>query len=146
MIKCYQKQQGIVLFFSLIVLVLMTIIGVALAVNSTQSLRMAGAGAERIDAIASALGAQDKAILANAGIVATMTSVSTTVDNELGVSNTLTPLVDGDSDCHRDPKASDPRSISCLKAEISSEARFGRSNMGQVTVVVGIQQEVLTGS
>jgi len=88
MIKSYQKQQGIVLFFSLIILVLMTIIGVALAVNSTQSLRMAGAGAERIDAMASAQGAQDKAILANSGVMATMTAVLTTVDNDLGVSST----------------------------------------------------------
>ena len=50
MIKSQKRQQGIVLFFSLIVLVLMTLIGVALAVNSTQSLRMSGAGSERIEA------------------------------------------------------------------------------------------------
>ncbi|MCD8558337.1 MAG: pilus assembly PilX N-terminal domain-containing protein, partial [Shewanella xiamenensis] len=45
-----RKQKGIVLFFALIVLLLMTIIGVALAVNSTQSMRMSGAGSERIEA------------------------------------------------------------------------------------------------
>ncbi|MGZ0787976.1 PilX N-terminal domain-containing pilus assembly protein, partial [Pseudomonas saponiphila] len=42
-----KKQKGIVLFFALIILLLMTIIGVALAVNSTQSMRMSGAGSER---------------------------------------------------------------------------------------------------
>ncbi|MEZ8187809.1 PilX N-terminal domain-containing pilus assembly protein [Shewanella sp. 5S214] len=141
MIKSYQKQQGIVLFFSLIILVLMTIIGVALAVNSTQSLRMAGAGAERIDAMASAQGAQDKAILANSGVMATMTAVLTTVDNDLGVSSTLTPLADGDTGCQ--PSITPTEGISCRRVEISSAATFGRSNMGQVTVVVGVEKELM---
>ncbi|MGS0726875.1 pilus assembly PilX family protein, partial [Shewanella sp. 0m-11] len=57
-----QKQKGIVLFFSLIVLLIMTVIGVALAVNSTQSIRMAGAGSERVEAVAVARGAQDRVI------------------------------------------------------------------------------------
>ncbi|MFS1423698.1 PilX N-terminal domain-containing pilus assembly protein [Shewanella sp. 10N.286.48.B5] len=140
-----KKQQGIVLFFSLIILVLMTLIGVALAVNSTQSLRMSGAGSERIEAMASAQGGQDKAILANQGTtMATMIAPSTTVDAALGVSNTITPMVVGDVSCQRSTKASS--GISCRRVEISSSATFGRSNMGVVTVVAGIEQEVLTGS
>ncbi|MCL1149901.1 pilus assembly PilX family protein [Shewanella ulleungensis] len=142
-----KKQQGIVLFFSLIVLVLMTLIGVALAVNSTQSLRMAGAGSERIEAMASAQGGQDKAILANQGTtMATMTVASTTVDAALGVSNTITPMVVGDVSCQRSTKANSGNLISCRRVEISSSSTFGRSNMGLVTVVAGIEQEVLTGS
>ncbi|GGP85405.1 pilus assembly protein PilX [Shewanella ulleungensis] len=147
MIKSIKKQQGIVLFFSLIVLVLMTLIGVALAVNSTQSLRMAGAGSERIEAMASAQGGQDKAILANQGTtMATMTVASTTVDAALGVSNTITPMVVGDVSCQRSTKANSGNLISCRRVEISSSSTFGRSNMGLVTVVAGIEQEVLTGS
>ena len=57
-----KNQRGVVLFFALIVLIIMRLIGVALAVNSTQSLRMAGAGAERIEAIAIANGALDSVI------------------------------------------------------------------------------------
>jgi type IV pilus assembly protein PilX len=144
MIKSYKKQQGIVLFFSLIVLVLMTLIGVALAVNATQSLRMAGAGSERLDAIASAQGAQDKAIFANAGsTMANMTAISTTVDIELGVSNTLTPMTIGDVGCQRSTKANAANLIRCRRIEISSAATFGRSDMGLVTVITGIEQEVL---
>ncbi|WP_445777258.1 pilus assembly PilX family protein [Shewanella sp.] len=142
-----KKQQGIVLFFSLIVLVLMTVIGVALAVNSTQSLRMSGAGSERIEAMASAQGGQDKAILANQGsTMATMTVATTTVDAALGVSNTITPMTVGDVSCQRSTKASSGNLISCRRVEISSSSTFGRSNMGLVTVVAGIEQEVLTGS
>jgi type IV pilus assembly protein PilX len=147
MVTSLKKQQGIVLFFSLIILVLMTLIGVALAVNSTQSLRMSGAGSERIEAMASAQGGQDKAILANSGsIMATMTVASTTVDAALGVSNTITPMTVGDVGCQRSTKASSGNLISCRRVEISSSSTFGRSNMGLVTVVAGIEQEVLTGS
>jgi type IV pilus assembly protein PilX len=147
MIKSQKKQQGIVLFFSLIVLVLMTLIGVALAVNSTQSLRMAGAGSERLNAMASAQGAQEKAILANTGnTLTTMTAVLTIVDNELGVSNTFTPLSISDVPCQRNPKGTSPNLIECRRIEVSSAATFGRSDMGLVTVVVGIEQEVITGS
>jgi type IV pilus assembly protein PilX len=143
MIKSQKKQQGIVLFFSLIVLVLMTLIGVALAVNSTQSLRMAGAGSERLDAMASAQGAQDKTIVANADTMANMTAISTTIDNELGVSNTLTPMIIGDVGCQRSPAATEPNLINCLRFEVSSAATFGRSDMGLVTIVSGIEKEVL---
>ena len=147
MIKSHKKQRGIVLFFSLIILVLMTLIGVALAVNSTQSLRMSGAGSERIEAMASAHGAQDKTISANSGTtLAMMTAISTTVDNELGVTNTITPMNDDDVGCQRSAKASSGNLISCRRIEISSAATFGRSDMGRVAVVVGIEQEVLTGS
>lgn len=147
MITSQKKQQGIVLFFSLIVLVLMTLIGVALAVNSTQSLRMAGAGSERIEAVASAKGAQDKVISANTGTtLTTMTVASTTVDADLGVSNTMTPLNAGDVSCKRSATGSSGNLISCRRVEVSSAATFGRSNMGLVTVVAGIEQEVLTGS
>lgn len=147
MIKSIERQQGVVLFFSLIVLVLMTLIGVALAVNSTQSLRMAGAGSERLDAMASAKGSQDKTILANTGnTLTTMIITSTTMDNDLGVSNTLTPLVVGDVPCQRSIIPNSGASISCRRVEVSSAASFGRSDMGLVTVVAGIEQEVITGS
>tara|TARA_R110001583_G_C5663615_1_gene409879 strand:+ start:1293 stop:1730 length:438 start_codon:yes stop_codon:yes gene_type:complete len=144
MIKSTKNQQGIVLFFSLIVLVLMTLIGVALAVNSTQSLRMAGAGSERLEAMALAQGEQDKTILTYTNNRLTdMTVAFTTVDNDLGVSNTLTPLTIVDVEC-RSTKANSE--IYCRRVEISSSATFGRSDMGLVTVVSGIEQEVLPGS
>jgi type IV pilus assembly protein PilX len=138
-----KKQQGIVLFFSLIVLVLMTLIGVALAVNSTQSLRMSGAGSERIEAMASAQGGQDKVILANTGnnTFTNIIAISQIVDNDLGVTNTITPLVVGDVRCQRSTKGNSVP-ILCRRIEISSAAIFGRNNMGLVTVVVGIEQEV----
>ena len=142
MITSIKTQQGIVLFFSLIVLVLMTLIGVALAVNSTQSLRMAGAGSERIEAMASAKGGQDKVILANTGNTFTsMTAISQIVDNDLGVTNTITPLIVGDVPCQRNGKGNSVP-IFCRRIEISSASTFGRNNMGLVTVVVGIEQEV----
>jgi type IV pilus assembly protein PilX len=145
-----KKQKGIVLFFSLIILIVMTVIGVALAVNSTQSLRMSVAGSERIEAMAFAQGEQDKTIFVNAGsTMANMTAISTTVNDELGVSktltvtNTLTPMTIGDVGCQRSTKANAANLIRCRRIEISSAVTFGRNEMGLVTVITGIEQEVL---
>lgn len=144
-----KKQQGIVLFFSLIVLIIMTVIGIALAVNSSQSIRMAGAGAERIEAMAAAQGAQARAIDGNKGaVLANIAAPIVDTDTSLGssVTNTLTPLQLQDVGCQRRTKASSSNLISCRRIEVSSVATFGRSDMGQLTVVAGVEQEVLTGS
>ena len=139
-----KKQQGVVLFFSLIILVIMTVIGVALAVNSTQSLRMAGAGSERIEAMMSAQGAQVKVIADNEGAVMGAMSVVTVInDAVLGVTNTITPMSVGDVKCQRSMKANSGESLICRRFEVSSRASFGRSNLGQVTVILGFEQEML---
>lgn len=142
-----KKQEGMVLFFSLIILIIMTVIGVALAVNSSQSMKMAGAGSERVEAMSAAQGAQDRVVANNQG--STMANIAGTmvvVDAALGVTNTLNPLAAGDVNCQRSTKASSANLISCRRVEISSSAAFGKKNLGQLTVVTGIEQEVLTGS
>lgn len=142
-----KKQEGMVLFFSLIILIIMTVIGVALAVNSNQSMKMAGAGSERIEAMSAAQGAQDRVVANNQG--ATMANVDgtmTVVDAVLGVTNTLNPLAAGDVNCQRSTKASSANLVSCRRIEISSMATFGKKNLGQLTVIAGVEQEVLTGS
>jgi type IV pilus assembly protein PilX len=70
-----------------------------------------------------------------------MTAISQIVDNDLGVTNTITPLIVGDVRCQRNPKGNSVP-ILCRRFEISSASTFGRNNMGLVTVVVGIEQEV----
>ncbi|PKG76506.1 pilus assembly protein PilX [Shewanella sp. GutCb] len=142
-----KKQQGIVLFFSLIILLIMTVIGVALAVNSTQSIRMAGAGSERVEAMSEAHGAMNKVLVANQGtIMANINSIVTVVDNVFSVSSTMTPMADGDVSCQRSSVASGANLISCRRVEVSSTATFGRDDMGRLVVVAGIEQEVITGS
>ncbi|MCG9711320.1 pilus assembly PilX N-terminal domain-containing protein [Shewanella insulae] len=152
------KQKGVVLFFALIVLILMTVIGVALAVNSTQSLRMAGAGAERIEAKALADGGVAAVLLNKTpAFLATMTAI----DNQNSFSGgtqvlTPLPLVDDGSgnlivqpknvSCQRSAAASGTDLFKCRRIEISSQVNFGRDNLGQVLVVTGIEQEVLSGS
>ncbi|AVV83385.1 pilus assembly PilX family protein [Shewanella putrefaciens] len=141
------KQRGIVLFFALIVLIIMTVIGVALAVNSTQSLRMSGAGSERIEAKALADGGLQQvitnyqgALFANLGLVTSETLFNGTQQ--------LTPLpLTGvrDVSCQRTDRATGANLVSCRRVEISSTTTFGRDNLGQITVVAGIEQQVLTG-
>ena len=144
-----KKQQGVVLFFSLIVLLMMTVIGVALAVNSGQSLRMAGAGSERVEALAAAQGAQARAINDNQG------SSMANIDDDIPVppdatfpnaSSVISPSELGDVNCQRSADASSTNLISCRRMEITTEAKFGRDNLGRLSVVTGVEQEVLTGS
>ena len=150
-----RKQKGIVLFFALIVLLLMTIIGVALAVNSTQSMRMSGAGSERIEAKSIADGGLEAAIAANRGpSLATLTNVTT--GTEFGAKQTLTPIpfeldasgnvVVGakDVECQRNSKPTP--FIDCRRVEIRSTANFGRDNLGQLTVIMLVEQEVIAGT
>lgn len=141
-----KRQKGVVLFFALIVLIIMTVIGVALAVNSTQSLRMAGAGAERVEASAIANGALDMVIEKYKG--AEFANMSTPkADGLLGGNQSLIPMPkDGtiqDVSCQRSSKASGANLIKCRRLEVNSTVSFGRENLGQLTVVTGIEQEVL---
>jgi type IV pilus assembly protein PilX len=142
-----KKQRGIVLFFSLIILIVMTVIGVALAVNSTQSLRMSSAGSERIEAMSIANGALDLLIDNNKGAI--FANLSARVDDNqlLGGAQSIIPMpMDGtitDVACQRSSKASGPGLITCRRLEITSSRSFGRENLGQLQVVAGIEQEVL---
>ncbi|MFB2686755.1 pilus assembly PilX N-terminal domain-containing protein [Shewanella sp. FJAT-51649] len=143
-----RKQKGIVLFFALIVLVLMTVIGVALAVNSTQSLRMSGAGAERIEAKAIADGGLEQVISDYSGeqLANLNAEADTTVFNSR---QTLKPLPETgvrDVGCQRTSNATGANLVSCRRAEISSSVTFGRDNLGSLTVVSGVEQQVLTGN
>lgn len=141
-----KKQKGIVLFFSLIVLVIMTVIGVALAVNSTQSIRMAGAGSERIEAMAAAHGALDSVVSVNKGVALANLTGEINAGTMLGVTSTITPLQLEDVSCQRSANANSSNLVSCRRSEISSVSSFGRNDMGRLTVVAGVEQEVLTGS
>ncbi|MBL4912129.1 pilus assembly PilX N-terminal domain-containing protein [Shewanella schlegeliana] len=141
------KQKGVVLFFSLIILLIMTVIGVALAVNSNQSIKMAGAGSERIEAMVEAHGALDKVLSNNAG--ATLANINQPMpiaDDTFNVSSLLSPMADGDVACQRSAAASGANLVSCRRVEVATQAIYGRDDMGQVTIVTGIEQEVLTGS
>lgn len=139
-----RKEKGIVLFFSIIILLIMTVIGVALAVNSTQSIRMAGAGSERIEAMANAHGALDRLVDSNKGTdFASLTANPADItDSEFPVTSSLSLLADNGV-CKRSSQATQPDLIGCVTIEISSQATFGRNNMGQLTVVSGIEQEIL---
>lgn len=141
-----KKQQGMVLFFSLIVLIIMTVIGVALASNSNMSMKMAGAGSERIEARIIANGALDKVIDDNKGTnFANMTAE--TASSVMGETQSMLPLPDNgtvqDVSCQRSSNASSADLISCRRIEISSSASFGKSDIGNLTVVAGVEQEVL---
>ena len=141
-----QKQQGMVLFFSLIVLIIMTVIGVALATNSNMSMKMAGAGSERIEASIIANGALDKVIDDNKGSnFANMTDE--TASSVMGETQSMLPLPDNgtvqDVSCQRSGNASSANLISCRRIEISSSASFGKNDIGNLTVVAGVEQEVL---
>ncbi|NKF52763.1 pilus assembly protein PilX [Shewanella sp. WXL01] len=142
-----KKQQGMVLFFALIILVLMTIIGVTLASNSSQSLRMAGASSERVGAKSAAIGAQTLVLKNHQG--ESMASIKTPIDIEdekFRVSSKIEPMTLVDVSCQRSSKAYSVDLVNCRRAEVTSTAKFGRNDNGRLTVVSGVEQEVFTGS
>jgi len=154
----FKRQKGIVLFFALIVLLVMTVIGVALAVNSTQSLRMSGAGSERIEAKALADGGIAALLLAKTpAYLATMIAIDS-ANAYSGGKQVLTPLPlvdDGAGNlivqpknvsCQRSGDASGTDLFKCRRIEISSQVTYGRDGLGQLTVITGVEQEVLSGS
>lgn len=141
-----QYQQGLTLFFSLIILFMMTAIGTALAINSTASLRMAGSGAEKVQAVAAAHGALEKILNSERGSgFANLGAPVTNNDKQFNVNNTITPM-GGDVSCQRSMLASATNLIQCRRFEIESEAEYGRDNMGRLVIVTGVEQMVLTGS
>jgi type IV pilus assembly protein PilX len=140
--RSLKRQQGVVLFFSMIVLLIMTIIGVALAVNATQSLRMAGAGSDRVGAMIAAKGAQDRVIALQGDSMDRLIAPIESIDPTLDVASTLTPMSLSDVDCQRTIIPTSP-AFNCRRVEISSTSRFGRADLGQLTIVAGVEQEVL---
>ncbi|MCL1079323.1 pilus assembly protein PilX [Parashewanella spongiae] len=150
-----KKQQGVVLFFALIVLVLMTIIGVSLAVNSTQSIKMAGSGAERLEAISHIYGSQERFITQNQGnaMMTDLTAPAQVNDAQMGVSHAVMPIgcnPDADSNCTSPVldtgcarKSRGSLGIKCRKIEVTTSARYGRNNLGQLVISSGMEQQVL---
>ncbi|MGL4612670.1 MAG: pilus assembly PilX family protein [Shewanella sp.] len=140
-----KKQQGIVLFFALIVLIIMTVIGVALAMNSSQSLRMSGAGSERIEAKAIADGGLEQVMLKYQGpLFANLNAVKTEALFSSVQQLTPVPLVGPQNvGCQRTANATGVNLVNCRRVEISSTKTFGRDNLGQLTLVAGVEQQVL---
>ncbi|MDB2385815.1 pilus assembly PilX N-terminal domain-containing protein [Shewanella sp.] len=136
-----KKQNGMVLFFSLIVLVIMTLIGVALATNSSMSMKMAGAGAQRVAAKITANGALDKVIDEHKG--RSFANMSATTESHLmGGRQWIEPEVE-DVNCQRRSNANSAGLIRCRRSDVFSSASFGKSDIGNLTVVAGVEQEVL---
>ncbi|WP_133406231.1 pilus assembly PilX family protein [Parashewanella tropica] len=149
-----KKQKGVVLFFAMIVLLLMTIIGVSLAMNSTRSLRMAGSGVERMEALSISRGAQDlviktysgkKELTDLAGETKLTVSGLPTGKSAPEVIITAKPLGTVDIGCGRQRNATS-NNIGCRRIEINTESKYGREKLGRLVIVSGIRQEVITGS
>jgi type IV pilus assembly protein PilX len=143
-----KKQKGIVLFFSLIILIVMTVIGVALAVNSTQSLRMSSAGSERIEAMSIANGGLEQVIANNAGapFANLLAEQTAAVFNGSQVITPLPEIGGVDVGCQRTSKAAGANLIKCKRAQIINTVTFGRNGLGTLKVAAGIEQQVLTGN
>ena len=126
----------------------MTVIGVALAVNSTQSLRMSGAGSDRIEAKAIADGGLAQIIADYSGAELANLSVEKKA-NVFGSNQVIIPLPESgvrDVGCQRASNATGANLVSCRRAEFTSTVTFGRDNLGSLTVASGVEQQVLTGN
>lgn len=146
------RQQGAILFFALIILFIMTMIGTGLALNSGMTLRMAGAGTERLQALSAVKGAQSN-ILSDPLLQKQLANISTDFSPEISIATDtlnsttiLHPLHKNDVNCQRTSQAHASNLVSCRRLEMHTSTTFGRHNLGSVTVISGIEQEILTGS
>ncbi|MCL1123050.1 pilus assembly PilX family protein [Shewanella surugensis] len=137
-----KDQQGMVLFFSLIILLIMTVVGVAIAMSSTQSLRMSQAGADRVKASVAVQGALNAVVLDNQGsVLANLYDSLVINDPDYQATSTLIPLNEGDVPCARSTRPT--AGVACRKVEVTSQVSFGRDNAAQLSFVTGLEQEVL---
>ncbi|GHB11421.1 pilus assembly protein PilX [Shewanella indica] len=143
-----RQQRGVVLFFALILLIILTLIGVALAVNSSQSLRMAGAGAERVEAKALADGGLHAVITEYAGAPFANVKDEVGLDRFYG-KQVISPLPETgvkDVSCQRTSNATGANLVSCRRFQITSTVSYGRDSLGSLTVASGVEQQILTGN
>ncbi|MBM7071564.1 pilus assembly protein PilX [Shewanella sp. 202IG2-18] len=123
-----KKQNGIVLFFAIIVLLLLTIIGVSLAVNSSMSIQMSGAGSEKIEALLTAQGKLKD------GVTAIREGRAVGGDVNVRIARLPCPRL---ASANSDDQGAVVNNFVCR--EIGVTETYGKNNLGQLTVVFGVK-------
>ncbi|GLP97142.1 PilX N-terminal domain-containing pilus assembly protein [Paraferrimonas sedimenticola] len=140
-----KHQQGIVLFFALVVLLVLTVIGTSLAVSAGFSARMASTSAERVEAFHMINGAQlrlieDEASRAGDSRFVTVTGTDQVTDASLNVNSDIEFNIE--TGCRRSSTASSASLFGCRHLDVTSRTTFGRNNRGNVAVVSAVEQPV----
>ncbi|GLS82560.1 pilus assembly PilX family protein [Paraferrimonas haliotis] len=143
--RSLNNQQGIVLFFALVVLLILTVIGTSLAVSSGFSARMATTSAERVESLHTINGSQLRLIdeeAAKQGESLFVKGVGTTsvTDANTGVASDIKFLVE--TGCRRSSSASSASTFSCRQSEVASQVSFGKNNRGNIGIVSAVEQPV----
>ncbi|ADN74999.1 type IV pilus assembly protein PilX [Ferrimonas balearica DSM 9799] len=143
------RQQGMVLVVSILILLVLTLIAAGLASRATMTTQMASASNARGTALHLANGAQagyveQQRLARGASLLITNNGVNTTVDAGTGANNQLTFRIE--TQCRRSRTATASSVMACRQNELESTVNFGKNQRGQLSVVAGVEQPVLYSS
>lgn len=149
------QQSGLVLFVALIFLLVITILGVALLSNSAMDAKMAGAVSDRTDALQAGNGVLGD-VMKNANtsraflqdLTAYPHQVDTSLTDSSGNARQATVEFKQESSCPRSRNGSSSDVFICRHFTDSADITFGRHQLGQLEVVNGVSQPLIspTGS
>ncbi|MCF2907907.1 pilus assembly protein PilX [Pseudoalteromonas sp. DL2-H2.2] len=154
------KQQGMVLIVSMVLIVAVMSVAVTLMSSSTIDIKVTNAAQEREAAEALLMGEVQRIIAREKGLQGNsvfnslngqflnasdeMVSRTIHVDNELNLASAQSNLNSGELllECPRVFNFTE--GLSCVITEVQSSVQYGDQSRHQVTVVIGIAQEVLS--
>lgn len=149
------SQSGLVLFVALIFLLIITILGVALLSNSAMDAKVAGAVSDRAEALQTGngmLGDVIKNAATNSTFLQDITAypitVNTTLTDNEGNSRQTTVVYKLEATCPRSERGNSSDTFTCRHFTDSATVTFGRYQLGQLKVVNGVAQPLIspTGS
>ncbi|ADN75005.1 type IV pilus assembly protein PilX [Ferrimonas balearica DSM 9799] len=143
------RQQGMVLVVSILLLLMLTLIAVGLAYRAKMTTQMASASNARSTALHLANGAQIRFVeqqrLALGGsLLVTNRGVSTSMDATTGARHQLSFRIE--TQCRRSRTATAASVMACRHNELETRVNFGKNQRGQLSVVTGLEQPVLSSS
>lgn len=145
-----KSQQGIALFISIILLLLLSGLTTLLMTNASLDLKMAGASAQRIDADQQIEGAIDE-LLTNSN--ARLTFATADLNTKFSVThikniNTAVVAINEQPSCARSKDPSSVGLFSCRYLDTRLSKQFGRAktgggHQGETAAGLGVEQKLL---
>ena len=141
-----RRQCGAVLVVSTFLLVLLMVLGLSLAGGSRVTLMGSAASAARQLALQQARGAQEgfverQRLAREDSLLLTNSGTQTQADTLFSAEHSIGFIAE--APCKRTALADAGSNFVCRTNQVSSQVRYGKGEMGRMSVTTGIEQQVL---
>lgn len=141
-----RTHKGAVLVVSTLLLVLLMVLGLSLAGGSRVTLMGAAASAARQQALQQARGAQEgfverQRLARENSLLLTNSGTQTQADTLFSAEHSIGFI--GEAPCKRTELADAGSNFVCRTNQVSSRVRYGKGELGSLSVTTGIEQQVL---